>query len=311
MGIQINGQTDTVASTTSGGSVTLTSATLPAVSNISATRVNVSGVSTFTSGPVLIGSGTSTGTASQTLQVTGGTYISGNLGIGTTNPSATLSVNGSIESLSDTNSPNSITEGGQLTLRAPARAATKYRLSIDNHWNTAGTATSISHMRFFRENDSDASSGVLLATIDEIGRWRVPNQPAFDAVYTTPGGATATTTQYTEIVFNVANTNVGSYYSTSTGRFTAPVAGTYFFSMFGMSDVTNVVWYEIRKNGSLITYTHNPYTSVSGPAFRISGCSVILSLAVGDYVSAFTGGTTAGLYGGGNNHNGFCGYLIG
>jgi hypothetical protein len=86
MGIQINGQTDTVASTTSGGSVTLPSATLPAVSNISATRVNVTGVSTFTSGPVLIGSGTSTGTASQTLQVTGGTYISGNLGIGTTNP---------------------------------------------------------------------------------------------------------------------------------------------------------------------------------------------------------------------------------
>ena len=86
MGIQINGQTDTVASTTSGGSVTLTSATLPAVSNISATRVNVSGVSTFTSGPVLIGSGTSTGTASQTLQVTGGVYASGNLGIGTINP---------------------------------------------------------------------------------------------------------------------------------------------------------------------------------------------------------------------------------
>jgi|688.fasta_scaffold284159_2 hypothetical protein len=52
----------------------------------SGTNINISGVSTFTSGPVLIGSGTSTGTASQTLQVTGGTYISGNLGIGTINP---------------------------------------------------------------------------------------------------------------------------------------------------------------------------------------------------------------------------------
>lgn len=45
-----------------------------------------SGVSTFSSGPVLVGSGTSTGTASQSLQVTGGAYVSGNLGIGTTNP---------------------------------------------------------------------------------------------------------------------------------------------------------------------------------------------------------------------------------
>jgi hypothetical protein len=96
MGIQINGQTDTVASTISGGSVTLTSAALPSVSNISATRVNVTGVSTFTSGPVLIGSGTSTGTASQTLQVTGGGYISGNLGIGTLNATRKLDVVGDV-----------------------------------------------------------------------------------------------------------------------------------------------------------------------------------------------------------------------
>ena len=43
-------------------------------------------------GPVLIGSGTSTGTATQPLQVTGGAYISGNLGIGTTNPQFPLDV---------------------------------------------------------------------------------------------------------------------------------------------------------------------------------------------------------------------------
>jgi len=48
--------------------------------------VVTAGVSTFTSGPVLVGTATSTGTASQTLQVTGGAYVSGNLGIGTTNP---------------------------------------------------------------------------------------------------------------------------------------------------------------------------------------------------------------------------------
>lgn len=43
-------------------------------------------------GNVIIGSATSTGTASQPLQVTGGAYISGNTGIGTTNPGARLHV---------------------------------------------------------------------------------------------------------------------------------------------------------------------------------------------------------------------------
>ena len=38
------------------------------------------------SGPVIVGAGTSTGTVSQRLQVTGGAYISGSVGVGTTNP---------------------------------------------------------------------------------------------------------------------------------------------------------------------------------------------------------------------------------
>jgi hypothetical protein len=58
----------------------------------SVTSLSVSGISTFTNGPVLIGSGTSTGTASQRLQVDGGVYVSGSVGIGTTNPGATLNV---------------------------------------------------------------------------------------------------------------------------------------------------------------------------------------------------------------------------
>ena len=58
--------------------------------------LSVGGISTFTNGPVLIGSGTSTGTASQRLQVTGGTYVSDNLGIGSTNPTSKLDVIGDV-----------------------------------------------------------------------------------------------------------------------------------------------------------------------------------------------------------------------
>ena len=45
-------------------------------------------------GPAIIGTSSSTGTASQNLQVTGGAYISGNVGIGTTNPGSNLTVIG-------------------------------------------------------------------------------------------------------------------------------------------------------------------------------------------------------------------------
>ena len=56
--------------------------------------LTATGVSTFTNGPILVGTATSTGTASQRLQVTGGAYVSGNLGVGTTNPTAKLQVVG-------------------------------------------------------------------------------------------------------------------------------------------------------------------------------------------------------------------------
>ncbi len=64
-------------------------------------QLQVAGISTFTNGPIFVGSGTSTGTASQRLQVTGGAYISGNLGIGTTRPTAPLEVQGTSK-LNDT-----------------------------------------------------------------------------------------------------------------------------------------------------------------------------------------------------------------
>ena len=55
-------------------------------------NLTVSGVSTFTNGPIFVGTANSTGTASQPLQVTGGAYVSGRLGIGTTNPVGTVQV---------------------------------------------------------------------------------------------------------------------------------------------------------------------------------------------------------------------------
>lgn len=90
-----------VVTTISGTDLTYTTGSLTTgyivsgiVTTISGDNLSYTGVSTFSDGPVLVGSGTSTGTASQRLQVTGDAYVSGNAGIGTTNPSAKLEVFG-------------------------------------------------------------------------------------------------------------------------------------------------------------------------------------------------------------------------
>jgi hypothetical protein len=68
-------------------------------------RIRVAGVSTFTSGPVLIGTGTSTGTPNQKLQVNGGAYVSDNIGVNTETPKDTLHVVGTV-AVQGPDSPN-------------------------------------------------------------------------------------------------------------------------------------------------------------------------------------------------------------
>jgi hypothetical protein len=86
--------TNVLSATTLGTGVTISS--LTSVGSLG--QLTVTGISTFTNGPVLIGGGTSTGTVGQVLQVTGinsSVYIGGSVGIGTTNPTSKLWVDGS------------------------------------------------------------------------------------------------------------------------------------------------------------------------------------------------------------------------
>lgn len=117
MGIQINGQTDIVTSTTSGGKVTIPTATFPSVTDLNATgivtassfrgnitgNVNSTGLSTFSSG-VIIAAGT---TSAPSISPTGDS----NTGIFFPSPDTVAIAEGGVEALRIDSSANLLIGG--------------------------------------------------------------------------------------------------------------------------------------------------------------------------------------------------------
>ena len=144
-------------------------------------------------------------------------------------------------------------------------------------------------------------------TIDGNGVMTRPKTPSFSA------HTTNTTSANSDVVFNAAVTAIGSHYSTSTGRFTAPVAGNYYFSFYGMAphaDSTNIRCY-FKINGAAhssgqmyggVGYAGgtptNGYTHIS--------MDTVLPLSANDYVNVYWQNTSMH-----SEHCKFNGFLIG
>jgi hypothetical protein len=140
-------------------------------------------------------------------------------------------------------------------------------------------------------------------TIAEGGQVTIPGQPAFSA-YRNAGDVGANTV----FICNVVQVNIGSYYNSSNGRFTAPVAGTYLFAFHCMATgspttFTNIA---IRKNGTFISFGHG-----DTGAYNHTNAQVITTMAANDYVDAFVVGGYTAIYGGDGAYNNFNGHLIG
>lgn len=140
---------------------------------------------------------------------------------------------------------------------------------------------------------------------------------AFDVTKTN-----ATTAGITGVIdFDVVTTNIGNGYDTSTGRFTAPVAGTYEFTHMGTGAGTtgggsipaggNSIMF-FRKNGSASSVTEKygrAFSNLGSNSFSSLSSSTILTLAQGDYVEVYY--EAHYLYIGTGNYNNFTGKLIG
>ena len=203
---------------------------------------------------------------------------SGNVGIGTSAPTGPLDV---------------VANSGAAALVLRGRASDS--ISAQRFVNNAGTTE---YARF----QVDSNSNLIVATgngstermrIDSAGRVTMPYQPAFNAI---EGNTTGS------LIFTQVISNVGNHYSTSTGRFTAPVSGHYLIAFTGGGNSTWGV--DVQKNGSKIRRLE-----VGNPAgfYWSTVCSVIYMVA-GDYVNcrAFIGTVSTSAYQGG-----FSGHLIG
>jgi hypothetical protein len=151
-------------------------------------------------------------------------------------------------------------------------------------------------------NAKDGTAGLY---IDSSGRVTIPSQPCFHAGKYDDGGQIAAGVY----VFPSVDVNVGGYYNSSNGRFTAPIAGNYYFAttlqLYGSTATTADV--RFYKNGS--AYLSNSYESYGQTPSSSSHQTIphiaVIPLAAGDYVTVYRTQTTRGM----QSH--FCGWLIG
>ena len=163
------------------------------------------------------------------------------------------------------------------------------------------------------------TNGTTAQTIDSSGRVLTPARPSFLAF---PSSSFSTGTGAgTTRIFDSTQHNIGGHYSTTTGKFTVPIAGVYLFGATLATDTTaSAIVYmsaEVTVNGSVgsnIRYQGGwgDKTDAMNTHHR-EHFSVQLYLAVGDtaqfsHESNVNVSTLAGQNG---RHTAFWGHLIG
>lgn len=145
-------------------------------------------------------------------------------------------------------------------------------------------------------------AGSTAIAINNNGITTQTSKPSFHA--NMAGGSY---TSGTVIPFNSVSINVGGYYSSTTYRFTAPLAGKYYFytTMLSTND-TGAIDFRFYKNGT--TAMGAGYTGAF-TGYKQTNAMIIVDLAVNDYIDIRAYGTDS--IHGDISHNCFGGWLIG
>ncbi|XP_062300614.1 complement C1q-like protein 2 isoform X16 [Scomber scombrus] len=110
----------------------------------------------------------------------------------------------------------------------------------------------------------------------------------------------------TTLIYRAVITNIGGAYSPSTGIFTAPVAGVYYFTLFHHTGKPYGTVLYLYKNNQQVIMTQN-HKAVHETAHN-GGNAVFLQLQPGDQV--YVRMTANSFIWGGNYHTTFSGFLV-
>lgn len=149
------------------------------------------------------------------------------------------------------------------------------------------------------------------ARIDNLGRLTLPYQPFFFAVKgTNQTGYNATSTGDVVVIYDTATTNTGNHYNTSTGKFTAPIAGNYIFYASAYSAATTFVQCWLVVNGSRGAYGTDWMNSA---ASNMAHGFWLIKLAANDTVGfhPYNSTATSATIATNPEHVHFRGYLLG
>ena len=189
---------------------------------------------------------------------------------------------------------------------------------IGVRFNDGATATGYMWLKNFAPsiNGIGVSSGALAfgtasterMRIDSAGRVTMPYQPCFSAWYAASGSVS---TVGATLPFDTTHVNVGNHYSTSTNRFTAPVAGVYQFSWTALYRNANYQIVSLYKNGANIWDQGPLHVTNHSSSEATLGSTVFINLASGDYVDVRLYSISGGDAYYGRGHANFTGRLVG
>ena len=141
--------------------------------------------------------------------------------------------------------------------------------------------------------------------IDTAGRVLKPAQPGFMI-----GLSSGNHTSIGNFIFNNVYFNEGNHYNTSTGAFTAPVAGVYQFNAFCLLNnnlALGTYYWEYRYNNVTLAYCYEPNLVAS--KHRMYQLSICYKMNANDTMSVYN--HSGHWYGIAAQHSQFSGYLLG
>lgn len=217
------------------------------------------------------------------------TQSGGNVGIGVSNPSTPLEITAN---------------AGANALRIRARSGDDY--GFINYYSNDGSTR---WAEIYSSSNKDISfttdgTGSVKFKVDASGRVTMPYQAGFAAYSpaTGTGGQNA-------IVYGSTYHNIGNHYNTSTGIFTAPIAGRYLFTASCLFNYSSGAYHRLdfRLNGSVYNSYGETLENQAGPSYSSATISNIFTLNANDTMQMWNGSNTT-TYGSSYGH--FSGIML-